>query len=104
MTETVGQRPASTGNPHVRGDYVVDEATRQAMPSEPAWVGRVQLVSTGPPLRYVLVTETGYEWRADPRDVRPATVEERSEYDAALERRLRGLRDLGLRLTGSRRA
>ncbi|WP_431983004.1 hypothetical protein [Streptomyces qinglanensis] len=87
-----------------RGDYVVDEATRQTMPSEPAWVGRVQLVSPGPPLRYVLVTATGYEWRADPRDVRPATAEERDEYDAALERRLRGLRELGRRLTGSRRA
>ncbi|WP_431983171.1 hypothetical protein [Streptomyces qinglanensis] len=87
-----------------RGDYVVDEATRQAMPSEPAWVGRVQLVSVGSPLRYVLVTATGYEWRARLGDVRPATVEERAEYDAALERRLRGLRDLGGRLTGSRRA
>ncbi|MFE9391735.1 hypothetical protein [Streptomyces sp. NPDC006784] len=74
------------------------------MPSEPAWVGRVQLVSTGPPLRYVLVTATGYEWRTDPGDMRPATAEERDEYDAALEHRLRGLRELGRRLTGSRRA
>ncbi|MFE9391196.1 hypothetical protein [Streptomyces sp. NPDC006784] len=61
-------------------------------------------MSVGPPLRYVLVTATGYEWRALPDDVRPATAEERDEYDAALEHRLRGLRDLGLRLTGSRRA
>ncbi|MFE9387315.1 hypothetical protein ACFYMO_29465, partial [Streptomyces sp. NPDC007025] len=29
---------------HQRGDYVVDEATRQRMPPEPAWVGRVQTV------------------------------------------------------------
>ncbi|MEU7316999.1 hypothetical protein [Streptomyces sp. NPDC007083] len=92
---------ATSRAPYRRGDYVVDEATRREMPPEPPWVGRVQLVSAGSPPRYVLVTPTGNEWRPGPGDVRPATAEERAEYDAALERRYRGLRELGRRLTGS---
>ncbi|MFI8853700.1 hypothetical protein ACIGW3_26390 [Streptomyces sp. NPDC053499] len=69
---------------HERGDYVVDEATRQTVPPEPPWTGRVQLAFDD---RYVLVTPNGYEWRARPHDVREATAEEKAAYDAAAARR-----------------
>ncbi|WP_431982083.1 hypothetical protein [Streptomyces qinglanensis] len=98
MTQTTERAPFK------HGDYLVDEATRQLVPPEPGGVGRVQQVLGGPPPRYVLVTPTGYEWRARPEHVRAATAEERADYDAALERRRRGLRELGRRLAGSRRA
>ncbi|MDF4249477.1 hypothetical protein [Streptomyces sp. WMMB303] len=98
MTQTTESAPFK------RGDYLVDEATRQTVPPEPGWVGRVQQVLGGPPLRYVLVTPTGYAWRARPEHVRAGTAEERADYDAAAERRRRELRELGRRLAGSRRA
>ncbi|MFI7240534.1 hypothetical protein [Streptomyces qinglanensis] len=86
---------------HRCGDYVVDEATRQVVPSGVPWVGRVQFVCGGSPLRYVVVAPTGGEWWARLEDVRPASAGVCVEYDAVVERRLRGLRELGRRLVGS---
>ncbi|WP_432110448.1 hypothetical protein [Streptomyces sp. AA1529] len=87
-----------------RGDYLVDEATRQTVPPEPGWVGRVQQFLGGPPPRYVLVTPTGYGWRARPEHVRAATAGERADHDATSDRRRRGPRALGRRRAGSRTA
>ncbi|MBO8185888.1 hypothetical protein [Streptomyces spirodelae] len=69
------------GSAPARGDYVADESTRQEKPPEPAWVGRVQqALADG---RVQLISHTGYEWPANPDQVRPATQQERDAYNAA---------------------
>ncbi|NGO72605.1 hypothetical protein G5C65_30465, partial [Streptomyces sp. SB3404] len=78
--------------------YVVDESTARESPSEPAWTGRVQRVlSDG---SYLLITETGYQWRAGARDVRAATDAERAVYEAKLARLKRERAALTERLSG----
>ncbi|MEW2223220.1 hypothetical protein AB0939_28655 [Streptomyces sp. NPDC006990] len=69
-----------------RGDYVVDEATRQRMPPEPAWVGRVQTVLDAGQVR--LVTPHGAEWTARVDDLTEAEASQRAAYDTAVPHRV----------------
>ncbi len=72
--------------PPKRGDYVVDEATRQTMPPEPAWVGRVQTVLDAGHVR--LVTPHGAEWTARVENLTEAEASQRAAYDAAVPHRV----------------
>ncbi|MGP3991991.1 hypothetical protein [Streptomyces sp. 3N207] len=76
---TLGSAPA-------RGDYLVDEATRQSVPPEPAWVGRVQTVIDAEHVR--LVTPHGTEWTARVEDLTAASAAQRAAYDAAVPHRV----------------
>ncbi|NSC20131.1 hypothetical protein FM076_02460 [Streptomyces albus subsp. chlorinus] len=73
-----------------RGAYLVDEATRQLVPPEPPWVGRVQTVIDEDEVR--LVTPRGIEWTARIQHLRLATEEECGAYDAAVPRQAQGVR------------
>ncbi|RCG19803.1 hypothetical protein DTL70_24150 [Streptomyces diacarni] len=68
-----------------RGAYVTDDATEQAVPHEPAWVGRVQAVLDEKTVR--LVTPRGTEWTAHVDDLSEASAAQRAAYDAAVPHR-----------------
>ncbi|MEU5834443.1 hypothetical protein ABZ820_12335 [Streptomyces diacarni] len=70
----------------MRGDYLVDAATRRVVAAEPAWVGRVQAVLDRESVR--LVTPRGIEWTAHVDDLSEASAVQRAAYDAAVPHRV----------------